>query len=524
MTITAALRVLILSSVIALLAPVAIHAESVLWSGTTGTLCSAEYNGCKAFRLSSVSHQVAYNVRVRNADTGIAIPSGSTVPSGTRVHYEFLAHAPEDIYWFGTGGGNDSPNGDWVAGAASAGEICIGKNYVGQVGKNRDSKSWANFTVAPPSKSIGGLPGDCTTASDGVSKICTLVGPASVNAQFVFASTFGRYHGQFQRDQRRPVDNACGSGLLMSHYPSQTYSSADDIAVPQQTIGHTVSVEADPNQKPSKPTLSSGGACVVGEAHTISMTSADPDGDTIRYGIDWNADGSIDEFSPATGYVPSGTTQQASRTYATSGSKTVHIVAIDVKGSGSEWASISFNCAGSGEPDDGNSNSCPVGYGGSSCTTFVGCPGTHDFIGGLCVPRTIQCVPGLFCSGGSLYERYQSGSQCLSRFNSSCTYGCSGVNCLPAPSGEGNITASPSLVRSGEATTISWTTQNMIDGSCTVTENNADITDSGAGPSGTFTTSGIRQETRYTLSCTDLRDEPFNDSVRVNIIPIFEED
>jgi len=53
------------------------------------------------------------------------------------------------------------------------------------------------------------------------------------------------------------------------------------------------------------------------------MSTTDPQSDNIRYGIDWNADGSVDEWIPETGYVPTGTQETASRTYALAGAKTV---------------------------------------------------------------------------------------------------------------------------------------------------------------------------------------------------------
>ena len=47
---------------------------------------------------------IEYNVRVINDVTGEVIPSGTTVPVGTIVRYEFVSHEYTDIYWFGTGG------------------------------------------------------------------------------------------------------------------------------------------------------------------------------------------------------------------------------------------------------------------------------------------------------------------------------------------------------------------------------------------------------------------------------------
>jgi hypothetical protein len=74
------------------------------------------------------------------------------------------------------------------------------------------------------------------------------------------------------------------------------------------------------------------------------MQSTDPEGDQLRYGVDWDANGTIDQYVSVTGYVPSGTTQTASRTYSLAGAKTVNVLAQDTNGLISGWATLSFTC------------------------------------------------------------------------------------------------------------------------------------------------------------------------------------
>lgn len=183
--------------------------------------------------------------------------------------------------------------------------------------------------------------------------------------------------------------------------------------------------------------------------------------------------------------------------------------------------------------DDGSNNSCPTGYTmqNGSCT-YTGCPQGYVLQGGQCVQQQQQCVAMNFCAGPDLNgdgigdEIWRRDVQCTeSRVNTACPYGCSGGGCLPAPAGQGNITAQPSLLRSGERSTISWTASGMEPGSCSVTENNPDINDnrSGVSETGTFQSSQIRQQTTYTLRCTSLDGTIFTDNARVNIIPNWEE-
>ena len=84
-------------------------------------------------QLFSPMVSVTYNVAAHRVDAAgnklQLIPSGATVPKGTRVMLEFVPHVFEDIYWFGTGGAMDSPYGDWMASAGepSRTERCGGR-------------------------------------------------------------------------------------------------------------------------------------------------------------------------------------------------------------------------------------------------------------------------------------------------------------------------------------------------------------------------------------------------------------
>jgi hypothetical protein len=59
--------------------------------------------------------------------------------------------------------------------------------------------------------------------------------------------------------------------------------------------------------------------------------------------------------------------------------------------------------------------------------------------------------------------------------------------------------------------------------SCTVSENNPGITDGDDRTSGEFVSSGIREQTIYTLSCDREGGGTFLDTAAVNILPVWEE-
>jgi hypothetical protein len=195
----------------------------------------------------------------------------------------------------------------------------------------------------------------------------------------------------------------------------------------------------------------------------------------------------MDEYVPPSGYVASGTSQNASRTYATEGQKTIKVVAQDSGGLSSGWTTLSFDCAEAPEEEEDN-----------------------------------QCTPPYVCHDNDLYQR--TGPQCTDEiFVQTCSYFCSNGACVPPSEGEGsgNITATPSLVRTANTSTIRWTTSGMTE--CSVTEDNPTITDAWTDEDGEEQSSAITQKTVYTLTCSVEGGGQFTDSATVNIIPVFKE-
>ncbi|MFZ2886935.1 MAG: hypothetical protein WA021_03895 [Minisyncoccia bacterium] len=167
---------------------------------------------------------------------------------------------------------------------------------------------------------------------------------------------------------------------------------------------------------------------------------------------------------------------------------------------------------------------CPTGYSLQITTcVYTGCPAGYTLQGTACVSDSVPQCSGYVCVGNDLYERYEGNNQCLTRINQACAWGCSAGGCLAAPAGQGNITVTPAIVRSAESATVSWTTTDMVPNSCTVVENNPDITESGSGANGSFVAENIRQQTSFTLTCERLDGTTFTDSATVNILPVFEE-
>lgn len=74
-----------------------------------------------------------------------------------------------------------------------------------------------------------------------------------------------------------------------------------------------------------------------GVSNTYTFTATDPQGDQVRYGIDWNMDGTVDNWLPLSGYVNSGTSRSMDYTWPTTGNKQFQALTQDYQGLNSAW-------------------------------------------------------------------------------------------------------------------------------------------------------------------------------------------
>jgi N-acetylneuraminic acid mutarotase len=97
------------------------------------------------------------------------------------------------------------------------------------------------------------------------------------------------------------------------------------------TIGY-VYPNVAPNP-PSTPTGSTSG--LVSTTYNYATSATDPNGDQVKYGWDWNGDGTVDEWS---GLVASGTADSRPHTWSTAGTYSVKVKAEDGRGAQSGWS------------------------------------------------------------------------------------------------------------------------------------------------------------------------------------------
>ncbi|OGI21948.1 MAG: hypothetical protein A2808_02265 [Candidatus Moranbacteria bacterium RIFCSPHIGHO2_01_FULL_55_24] len=99
------------------------------------------------------------------------------------------------------------------------------------------------------------------------------------------------------------------------------------------------------NNPPSAPVISGPTTGSTGTAYSWSATSNDSDGDTLRYGYDWDKNGSVDQWAPSIGFISSGKTRTVSYSWYTSGAHTFQVLAQDFRGNNSGWSSHTITLA-----------------------------------------------------------------------------------------------------------------------------------------------------------------------------------
>lgn len=474
--------------------PVPVLGNSSTWSTTITTdlglylTRSTQYGQRDRVIIRRPYVSITYRARIVNADTGEIIPPSGSVLEGTSLRLEFEPHYSQDVYWTTTGFGWDTPYGDWSANAAAPPISCQEKDFVG----TQHTVEWGPYPydlyvalmADPPKKTLSGTSGlACASPGANGNVSCTASKAGQVNPVFSFKATTGKFYG------RVDMSSFGGSSCLGTNYPfgagekaweDPYYSISGPItpellyqfndyfiepytlSVQQVDIPYPITIVDAEGDPPTKPTVSAGGACVVGSPHVLTLTATDPDNDDVKYGVDWDANGTVDQFAPSSGYVSSGTAQTVSRTYATGGSKRVKVIALDENGLTSNWTTFTFSCTDPGKQSEGQGSGLGDGNG--------------DGGGG----GDSGATPNL------------------------------------------TIRAVPSLVRSGETTSLHWSASNVT--ACTVSGSNGDSFTGtiSAEPAGNESAS-IEAQTTYTLSCTDADDNVLTQSTTVNILPIFSE-
>ena len=154
----------------------------------------------------------------------------------------------------------------------------------------------------------------------------------------------------------------------------------------------------------------------------------------------------------------------------------------------------------------------------ASVQVNVACPANYTNQGGSCI-CTLWGPDGFTCVGTGNCPAHSSpsGNQCVCNSG----YQVSGDSCVATPSGSitTQLTASPSRVRSGGGTSLSWATTGMS--SCSVKDDSGNTVSTQTSSGGTAV-NNITHQTTYTLSCTDGTNN-YTSAVKVTLVPQVQE-
>jgi hypothetical protein len=348
------------------------------YGGTLFPSNDSAINGYVA-ALSSPNITIGYDYGVYDADhPDTQIPEGSTIPAGKKVILKFAPYTSDNIFWFGTGYSMDSPYGEWRANAAAPSRVgsqvtCESKDLTAQytaVGNEYDV--YIPFVVNPPSRSLANISGltcgSLTTNSDGSqSATCTATGTGDINPTFDYASTYGKFYYRYHDNRNMTSIGWGGPGCYGNNIPLTlgatatgpssnsvtTIQPAYSVNVPAQSFAYPLKIAASTNKTPSKPTMSCSSAVKVGQDLTATLSSTDPDGDQVQYGVDWIDDGTQGVNSGWTSLVNSGTSQTLTKTggYSTPGTYTIYGWARDKNEAQSDAASCTVTVSNADAPD-----------------------------------------------------------------------------------------------------------------------------------------------------------------------------
>jgi hypothetical protein len=315
------------------------RAEDIVWTYVVPYTLYTGHGSDVYFYMSNIITTVAYHVFAEDDATQSSICDAS-IPVGTKVRIGFVPHQYEDIYWFGSGAAYDSPYGDWIAGAARPANLCQEKNfaYFQPAWRWTPRNHYISLAIDPPVQTVD-APSmfDCGEPDQDGTVECTAARAGTGDVSYDIGATYGYFHKALWGDG----ENWC--------YPDrdlQANGSIYRLEVPAQQYSCPVTVAGTSGAKPpSTPTFVVAGSdsCTTGTPYTLSFSSSDPMGGRVRYGIDWNNDGLIDQI---TGYTPSGTAQSISRTFALTGSKVIRVRAFNEQGVASGFARHTITCAG----------------------------------------------------------------------------------------------------------------------------------------------------------------------------------
>jgi hypothetical protein len=396
-------------------------------------------NWMKSEEMDRFKVKIFHETQVVNLNTEEVVPDGGQVEVGDVLKFEKLPVESNEVEWlewdqhcelvFDEEGDSNvfcDPHyyvneltGQWKENANPPESIsCEDSNYVGG--------GWIDLTVNPPDYSLS-QQGTAELSCNETGNVCEVLSAGSIEPVFQINETYGKFYHRTMNNICRlfsvtgDSDQDCiceGSDIAMADYTPVNFWSNDDppspystylVNIPSYNISHNINATSS-NNSPQDPIIE---GPTEGEKENLiefQISSSDPDGDDIRYGIDWNNDGNIDQWYPSSGMVTSGSIQAISYNWLTSGEKTFKAVVQDEFGNESSWSSHTINIICS--PQSCSELGYECGVHDDGCGGEINC-GTN------CGSDSCDAWGDWYCADGNTRERART---CYNR-------GCSGGNC-----------------------------------------------------------------------------------------------
>jgi hypothetical protein len=323
--------------------------------------------------LNSINVTVQHVATVYDQTQNIAVTDNSTVQVNDILKIT-AADTASDISWVGTGGSNDSPYGNWGGSGTTCATNSQDYAYSGAgLGTTFFNVNYA-FDAIPTTPVVTST-GSATLSCNGLT--CTVMSAGTIGLKLTYPQTTGKFYAAYTRsgsvnppsaDWSGPGGDVNGCHVLQyplvigarftpgtidpatgmrvytditndAPIPADYYS----LAVPAIPLSFSMSA-VNPVLPPTAPVVTPPASCTTNTGGTYSFTGTDPSSNTIRYGVDWNNDGVVDEWVPASGYVNSGTAQTDSHTWLTAGSHAFQVLTQNSTGSSSGWTASSISC------------------------------------------------------------------------------------------------------------------------------------------------------------------------------------
>lgn len=443
-------------------------------STTAGDLSAGAYMNQK---IENARVTLTNSVDARNNSTNAVINNNASLPIGTQVRIDTGSSVSVSATGASSSTGRSGAgSGQMQSGAGqptgSGYSMCSGayvdrhynywsSNAYSQARpSSHERKRYATPTVNPPTESIT-TTGNISCSGD----VCTVTGEGAISVRVNFASTYARFYMTDYNTYVNISNGVNGCSLEGTFTPNPTNLAASSV-----TFNFNGYTPAPPNTAPNPPTISGPTTGNPTTQYTFGFVATDPDGDNIKYGVDWDGNNTVDEWLPSTGDVASGVSRTGVKSWSAVGSKTFKALTQDAAGLQSTWASYTITL--SNAPTNGScgttNNSCLAGtwvdQADTSSEYLWSCNGLDGgsnascslsrSTDGQCSANTYQCLVGDVANTSSTATQFT--------WDCNGTAGGATVSCTSPRSGDGSFAVScsaPSILP-GQQATFTATTQN----------------------------------------------------------------